>query len=113
MLDTPRQILIKRAFIEQSGKTIEEVDALLAKQYGKSWKERYGVEEIKKADKVKAITPYTGKSQHEIEEERLKKEQDEALAKARKDWQKKQKAKARRAKARKAKARAEKKKAKK
>lgn len=86
MLDDIRTTLIKRAFLDIKYLTPDEVDALLEQHYGKDFRVQYGIETQEEADKRKArnMTPYLGKSQHQIEEERLKKARKAKKAKAEK-----------------------------
>ncbi len=44
-LDSIRTTLIKRAFLDVSYLSEEEIDALLEKHYGADWKEKYGVKD--------------------------------------------------------------------
>ena len=44
-LDDIRTVLLKRAFLEPKYLTPDEIDALLEKHYGKTWKKVYGVKD--------------------------------------------------------------------
>lgn len=70
MLDDIRTVLLKRAFIELKPMQLNPgiIDELLAEHYGQNWKKVYGTE-----TQAKKMTPYTGKSQQEINEEFEKK----------------------------------------
>jgi len=72
MLDDIRMVLVKRAFLDISYLTPDEIDGLLERQYGSDWKRIYGIDEPEKP--CSPISAYTGKSLAELNEEFFQKE---------------------------------------